>query len=178
MLWSCLWLPYPSSTCNLSVVAGTVWKGFRLVCLFAVAGMEGLSDELRNKLTLNVWLSVKRNSCHAQVGGLAQALFGSLGSSATRLLHFCHFSCLESVYLFVDGVEGVLFHHSRHQVSSVNRSLPLCTWCVPSDFIVFYVAFLFLSSYRDELYVACLFLSSYRDESVVSRPVVLHLSVY
>ena len=36
------------------VVAGTVWKGFRLVCLFAVAGMEGLSDELRNKLTLSL----------------------------------------------------------------------------------------------------------------------------
>lgn len=60
MLWSCLWLPYPSSTCNLSVVAGTVWKGFRLVCLFAVAGMEGLSDELRNKLTLNVSASLSR----------------------------------------------------------------------------------------------------------------------
>ena len=42
------------------VVAGTVWKGFRLVCLFAVAGMEGLSDELRNKLTLNVSASLSR----------------------------------------------------------------------------------------------------------------------
>ena len=30
------------------------------MCLFAVAGMEGLSDELRNKLTLNVSASLSR----------------------------------------------------------------------------------------------------------------------
>ena len=90
------------------------------MCLFAVAGVEGLSDKLRNKLNLNVSASLSKKTCHTQVGGLAQALFGSLGSSAPRFLHFFHFSCLVSVYLFVDGVEGVLFSHSRHQVSSVN----------------------------------------------------------
>ena len=37
-----------------------VWKGCRLVCLFAVAGMEGLSDKLRNKLNLNVSASLSR----------------------------------------------------------------------------------------------------------------------
>ena len=56
-------------------------------------------------------VSAIKPAYHAQVGGLAQALFRSLGSSAPRFLHFSHFShfsCLASVYLFVGGVEGVL----------------------------------------------------------------------
>ena len=55
------------------------------------------------------WLSVIRSSYHARVGGLAQALFGRLGSSAPRFLHFSHFSCLASVYLCVDGMEACAF---------------------------------------------------------------------
>ena len=65
------------------------------------------------------------------------------------------------------GWKRVLFSQSRAkmgQVSSENHVFPLCTLCPPSCFSVFYVAFLFLYSYR--------------DDRVVSWPVVLYLSIY
>ena len=79
--------------------------------------------------------------------------FTSLTSPAWRLF----------IYLFM-GRKRVLFSQSRRQVSSENRVFPLCTLCFLSYFIIFYVAFLFLCSYR--------------DERVVSSPVVLHLFIY
>ena len=79
--------------------------------------------------------------------------FTSLTSPAWRLF----------IYLFM-GRKRVLFSQSRRQVSSENRVFPLCTLCFLSYFIIFYVAFLFLCSYR--------------DERVVSWPVVLHLFIY
>ena len=85
------------------------WNGCRLVCLFAVAGGRAVpSGGARQKLN-RFWLSVIRSSYHARVGGLAQALLGRLGFSAPRFLHFSHFSCLASVYLFVDGMEACAF---------------------------------------------------------------------
>ena len=62
------------------------------------------------------------------------------------------------------GWKRVLFSQSRRHASSENHALPLCTLCFPSYFIIFYVAFLFLYSYR--------------DDRVVSWPVVLYLSIY
>ena len=60
------------------------WNGCRLVCLFAVAGGRAVpSAGARQKLN-RFWLSVIR-SYHARVGGLAQALFRSLGFSAPPL---------------------------------------------------------------------------------------------
>jgi hypothetical protein len=101
-----------SACCNLcervcSCLLLMGWNGCRLVCLFAVAGGRAVpSGGVSQKLN-RFWLSVIR-SYHARVGGLAQALFRRLGFSAPRFLHFSHFSfsCLASVYLFVDGVEA------------------------------------------------------------------------
>ena len=81
------------------------------------------------------------------------ASFTSLTSPAWHLF----------IYLFI-GRKRLLLSQSRRQVSSENHTLPLCTLCFPSSFIVFYVVFLFLYSYG--------------DERVVSWPVVLYLSIY
>ena len=63
------------------------------------------------------------------------------------------------------GWKRVLFCQSRCQVYLQKiMFFPLCTLCFPSYFIIFYVAFLFLYSYR--------------DERVVSWPVVLYLFIY
>ena len=88
---SLLWMPFIiSSCCNLgervcSCLLLLGWKGCRLVCLFAVAGGRAVpSGGARQKLN-RFWLPVIRSSYHARVGGLAQALFRSLGFSAPPL---------------------------------------------------------------------------------------------
>ena len=79
-----------SSCCNLcervcSCLLLMGWNGCRLVCLFALAGGRAVpSGGARQKLN-RFWLSVIRSSYHARVGGLAQALFRSLGFSAPPL---------------------------------------------------------------------------------------------
>ena len=74
------------------------------------------------------------------------ASFTSLTSPAWHLF----------IYLLM-GWKRVLFSQSRAkmgQVSSENHVFPLCTLCPPSCFSVFYVAFLFLYSYRDDRVVS------------------------
>ena len=93
-----------SSCCNLcervcSCLLLMGWNGCRLVYLFAVAGVEGLS---LLALCHQIFLS-----CTG--GRSGSGLFGRLGSSAPRFLHFSHFSCLASVYLVVDGMEACAF---------------------------------------------------------------------
>ena len=150
--------------CSCLLLMG--WNGCRLVCLFAVAGGRAVpSGGVRQKLN-RFWLSVIR-SYHARVGGLAQALFRRLGFSAPplpSLLSLLLLGICLSICWWGAGWKRVLFSQSRRHASSENHALPLCTLCFPSYFIIFYVAFIFLYSYR--------------DDRVVSWPVVLYLSIY
>ena len=87
----------PLSTMVLGKVPSAMvffWPFSTCVCFSLTSSLDGLHCLL--------WLSV------ARVHGPAQALFGRMGSSAPpppSFLHFSHFSCLASVYLFA-GVEG------------------------------------------------------------------------
>ena len=110
------------------------WKGRRLVYLFAVARVDGLSHkELTKRLKLTVSASLsKKYSYHARVGGLAPALFGRLGSSSPLPVPSLLSLLLLGVFVYLLGWKGVLFSQSRHQVSSVNHVLPVCTLRLPS----------------------------------------------
>ena len=144
------------------------WNGCRLVCLFGVAGGRAVpSGGARQKLN-RFWLSVIRSSYHARVGGLAQALFRSLGFSAPPfpsllsllLLGICLSICWWGGSVCSSANLGPRWAKYLQK----NHVFPLCTLCPPSCFSVFYVAFLFLYSYR--------------DDRVVSWPVVLYVSIY
>ena len=99
-----------SSCCNLcervcSCLLLMGWNGCRLVCLFAVAGGRAVpSGGARQKLNSGS-LSSDLLIMHGWEGWLR--LFSEVWALVPpRFLHFSHFSCLASVYLFVDGVEA------------------------------------------------------------------------
>ena len=162
-----------SSCCNLcervcSCLLLMGWNGCRLVCLFAVAGGRAVpSGGARQKLN-RFWLSVIRSSYHARVGGLAQALFRSLGFSAPPLPSLLSLLllgiCLSICWWGGSVCSSANLGPRWAKYLQKNHVFPLCTLCPPSCFSVFYVAFLFLYSYR--------------DDRVVSWPVVLYLSIY
>ena len=159
-----------SSCCNLcervcSCLLLMGWNGCRLVYLFAVAGVEGLSlQEGRGKsLTVSGSLSsglLIMHGCQVWLRSLRKV--GLQCPPLPSLLSLLLLGiCLSMCGM---GWKRLLLSQSRRQVSSENHALPLCRLCFPSDFIVFYVVFLFLYSYG--------------DERVVSWPVVLYLSIY
>ena len=153
-----------SSCCNLcervcSCLLLMGWNGCRLVCLFAVAGGRAVpSGGARQKLTVTVSGSLSSDLLimHGWEGWLR------LFSEVWALVPPPSFTSLTSpawhlfIYLLM-GWKRVLFSQSRakmRQVSSENHVFPLCTLCPPSCFSVFYVAFLFLYSYRDDRVVS------------------------
>ena len=82
---------------------------FLYVCLSVVAGVEGLPvRSIGKSLTVSGSLSSDLLIMHGWEGWLR--LFSEGWALVPpRFLHFSHFSCLASVYLFVDGVEACAF---------------------------------------------------------------------
>ena len=101
--------------------------------LFAVARVDGLSHkELTKKRKLTVSASLSKNLLimHGWEVWLRLSSEGwaPLPPPVPSLLSLL----LLGVFVYLLGWKGVLFSQSRHQVSSVNHVLPVCTLRLPS----------------------------------------------